>query len=256
MKQNFIDHNVAKECMIQEDKWASSHGIIRDNGYLGTSLLYYSFVYSLPAKTAVILGSGDGLVPRFVRQAQREVPDPTFAKESLCILIDADKDIHSFGAPSYHDKNSHFFKEAYPEIEIWKMTTDQAITPLKEKGVKIDFLHIDADHTFSQSLLDFENYLPLMSDDFIITMHDTAINHLEGWKDGCVARTIALLRKEMESGGRFSHLEMININTRRYRDTHYFGKKMECCGVAVIKPKVDSQWDVAYREAPWLTGNI
>lgn len=234
--------------LIAQDKWASSHGVIEEKGYLGTSLLYFTLCYMLPAKVAVVIGSGSGYVPRLVRQAQREVQDEAFQKISRCILIDADSNDKGFGSPDYHDDPAHFFRTAYPEIEIWKMTSDQAFDRLEEEGVRIDFLHIDGDHTYAQSFMDFEQYIKCMSEDFIITMHDTALFAAD-MQDGCVPRTIAHLRNEMQVGGKYEYLEMINFNDRHHKRNNHFKDEMICCGTAVIKPKVLSRWDTQRTNA-------
>lgn len=250
-----LNHKMAKDDLFHDDDWARGHGYIPRNGFLGTSMLYFGLVYMLPAKTSVVLGSGGGYVPRMVRQAQREVPEQAFVQESRCILIDACIDEKGFGKAAYYNDEVHFLHVAYPDIEIWKMTTDDASQKLKEEGIKIDFLHIDADHTFAQSLKDFENYLPLMSQEFVITMHDTAVHHLEIKHDGCVPRTIAYLRKEMQDGGKYEHLEMINFNNRRYQEDQFFKGEFCCLGTAIIKPKTCSIWDTQLAETTWLSGN-
>lgn len=82
-----------------------------------------------------------------------------------------------------------------------------------------------------------------MNDDFIITLHDTALNHYELAYDGCVPRTIATLRRLMRKGEKYDHLEMINFNQRYKNEQTYFGKEMACCGTAIIKPRALSFWD-------------
>ena len=251
-----LNRNFIKEQLISKDSWAKSHGVIPNRSFLGTSLLYFTFAYLLPAKIAVIIGSGSGFVPRLIRQAQREIGDE-FAKISRCILIDANLNDKGFGSPDYHDDPSHFFRLSYPDIEIWKMTSDEALVKIKEEALSIDFLHIDGDHTFAQSTKDFEQYLAQMSKDFLITLHDTFIN--EAFEhDGCVPRTIGYLRKAMETGGKYAHLEMINFNNRLHKKGHYFKKEMECHGTAIIKPKVLSLWETELAEdvRTFLCGNI
>lgn len=244
----------ARQKLVREDLWARSHGYIESCGFLGTALMYYTLAYMLPAKTAVILGSGGGLVPRFVKEAQRDVPDELFQKQCRLILIDADCNDKGFGAPIYHSDLKHPIHTEYPDIEIWKMTTDEAAPLLKQNAIEIDYLHIDADHTFTQSLKDFENYLPLMTEDFIITLHDTAIEHMETHHDGCTARLAAHLRAEMEKGGKYDNLEMINFNLRKMQKTNFFQRKLDCCGTAIIKPKIASIWDKQMEGISWLIG--
>jgi len=247
--QPLLNHAAIRDALIQKDPWAGGHGVIAQRGFLGSALLYFSLVYMLPAKTAVVLGSGSGFVPRVVRQAQREVLDEEFFKTSRCLLVDACK---GAGKGDYHDDPSHFFRASYPEIDVWKMTTDDAAVKLKEEGASIDYLHIDADHTFEQSLKDFENYLPLMAPEFVITLHDTADDGIAVTQDGCVPRTIAHLRREMQDGGKYEHLEMVNFNNRYRREENHFQGHLGCRGVAVVKPKTPSLWDCALTESIWF----
>ena len=239
----FLNPSFISKKFLQEAPYAKSHGVIHEKGYLGTSILYFALAYLLPARTAVVLGSGAGFVPRLVRQAQREIPDEKYIKQSRCVLIDADQEIAGFGKPLYHNDSDHFFRIEYGDVEIWRTTTDDAYSKMKKEKIRIDFLHIDADHTFFQSFTDFENYLTLMNDDFVITLHDTALNHYELAYDGCVPRTIATLRRLMRKGEKYEHLEMINFNQRYKNEKSYFGKEMSCCGTAIIKPKALSFWD-------------
>lgn len=234
--------------LIQSDPWAEGHGVIAEKTFLGSSLLYYALAYMLPAKIAVVLGSGSGFVPRLIRQAQRDVHDFSFFKQSRCILIDADQDVKNFGKADYHDDPNHFFRSSFPDIEIWKMTSQEAIHIFQEQSLRIDYLHIDADHTYEQSLQDIENYLPCMAEDFLMTLHDTAIGHLELQHDGCIPRTIAYLRRHMEQGGKYDHLEMINFNNRFRQPTNYFQHQMTCRGIAILKPKNRSIWDTELAE--------
>ena len=255
--QSLLNPGCVRDSLISKDPWAKSHGAIPKKGFLGTSLLYFTLAYLLPARIAVVIGSGSGYVPRLVRQAQREIPNEDFVKTSRCILIDADLDDKDFGSPDYHNDPSHFFRASYPDVEIWKMTSDQAVEKIKAEHLAIDFLHIDGDHTFAQSLKDFEQYVLLMSHDFIITMHDTtvtqAFNH-----DGCVPRTLAYLKNEMKPGGKYDHLEMVNFNDRNRNKTNYFYEEMLCEGTAIIKPRVRSIWetDLAQEMTNFLCGNI
>ncbi len=241
--EKLLSQEFMAKSLLKEASYAKSHGVISGMPYLGTAILYYAIAYMLPAVHAVVLGSGAGFVPRLVRQAQREIPEGEFAKQSRCLLIDADQEIAGFGRPEYHGTQPHFFKEAYPDIEILKMTTDEAFLRLKGEGFKIDYLHIDADHTFFQSFSDFENYLSLMKEEFVITLHDTAIHHYEMAYDGCVPRTVATLRRLMRPGGAYDHLEMINFNNRYKNSAHPFKGEMTCAGTAIIKPKTLSFWD-------------
>lgn len=241
-----LNKDFAAASLFHLDKFAISHGVLPKKKYLGTSLLYFSLAYMLPAKIAVVLGSGEGFVPRMLRQAQKEIENALFQKESRCLLIDANLNDKGFGKPLYHEDPDHFHHQLFPEIEIWQTSTDEGATQLKNMEIKIDYLHIDADHTFKQSLKDFENYLPLMSEDFIISLHDTC-PALTGYRDGCTPRTAAYLRKQMEPGEKYAGLEMIDFNNRFYKTPTGFDEKSECAGTAFIKPRSLAPWDHAYH---------
>jgi hypothetical protein len=241
-----LNFQVVRDRVIAKDKWVEGHGAQEATGYLGTGILYFALAYLLPAQTAVVLGSGSGFVPRLIREAQRQVPE----LKSRTILIDAGEGDPSFGISDYHEDETHFFKVNYPDVEIWKMTTNEGAAKLESEGIKIDLIHIDADHTYEQSRLDFENYLPLMSSDFCMTLHDSGNLHLEGLYDGCVPRLIAELRREMEKGGKYDSLEMVNFNNRMLNPHHPFKEKMNCRGTALIKPKKLGFWD------KWISGVI
>jgi predicted O-methyltransferase YrrM len=59
------------------------------------------------------------------------------------------------------------------DVEVIQSTTQQALRQIeKEVAGKIDYLHIDADHTYSSVKWDFENYLPLLQKGGLIQLHD------------------------------------------------------------------------------------
>lgn len=144
--------------LTHKAKWCQGHGAVPESIYLGGGLLYYTLVYIFKPELAVVLGSGGGFVPRVIKQAQRDID------VGHTILVDADKP--GWGRPDWTDKDS-FFRQNYPDIEWWGLDTSDAASRLEQ----IDYLHIDADH--SKAWLDFNNYKGLMSENGIITLHDT-----------------------------------------------------------------------------------
>ena len=116
------------------------------------------------AKTAVCLGSGSGFVPRLMRQAQLDLGIPN----SQTILIDANIQSH-WGDPDYHDKDCFFTKNF--DIQIRKELTMEGAKNFKPN--EIDYLHIDADHSYEAVLEDFMTYKNLVGPHKVITMHDT-----------------------------------------------------------------------------------
>jgi hypothetical protein len=152
------------ELLCLDAKWSDSHGSDKKS-YLGAGILYYAIVYAKKAKLSVCLGSGGGFVPRIMRQAQRDLN----IEGSQTILIDGN--LGRYGTPDWLSENSTF-RIQFPDIKIIIERTDSAVS-MFNKYPKIDYLHIDADHSLKGCTLDFNNYLPYMSKTGIITIHDT-----------------------------------------------------------------------------------
>ena len=162
-----INTRFAIEKIMPEADFEFSHGANSEIGYVGGGMLYYSLAYMSRPKVCVCLGSGGAFVPRLMRQAQRDLG---LAEHTRTLLVDGD--MENFGRPNWLAEGS-FFRENYPDVEVIVSTTAEASFNFKEQGLKIDYLHIDADHSFKGSLEDFDNYLPMMSKNSIMTFHDT-----------------------------------------------------------------------------------
>lgn len=165
-----INTSYTAEKIFPEAAFEFSHGAAKDINYLGGALLYYTLAYMQRAKTCVCLGSGGALVPRLMRQAQRDIG---MAAQGRTILVDGDKG--GYGRPNWAGEGS-FFRQHFPDVEVRIADTAEAATALAAEGVRIDYLHIDADHSLEGSLADFRNYLPLMNRGSLITFHDTRPN--------------------------------------------------------------------------------
>lgn len=172
--------------ILPEANFAESHDALPNSCSLGTGILYYSLASSLKAKVCVCLGSGGGFVPRMMRQAQRD----NHIKNSRTILIDAD--MGNYGRPNYMEETS-FLRRYYPDIEILKVTTKEAVAIISDYVQRIDYLHVDADHSLQGSYEDFRIYSSLCDEHSIITFHDTrpfAYQRMDCWK------TLELIRRE------------------------------------------------------------
>ncbi len=160
--EGLINPSYIQEYLTSQTGWARLHGAEGDN--LGTGMLYYGIIYAMQAKTCVCLGSGDGFVPRVLRQAQRDLQ----LEDSCTILIDGNTG--NWGRPVWLSKNS-ILKSEFPEIQIILKKTSEAHKDLA--GLCIDYLHIDADRTPQGALQDFLDYLPYMREGGVIVLHDT-----------------------------------------------------------------------------------
>lgn len=199
-----LNRTYMNNIIINNDRYAWSHGA--ENNFLGTGILYYGFVHLLRARIAVCFGSGGGFVPRAIRQAQRDLG---MNSSSRTILVDADLPEVGWGNPDYLQTGS-FLKTEFPDIEIRVKKTVDAVKQFELENIKIDYLHIDANKTYEDTLTDFKICLPLMSEHFIITIHDTEV---EG------------VKKALEEIRKMNDIEVIDFNCFPWS------------GLAVIKKK-------------------
>lgn len=147
--------------IIQTSPYANSHGA--EDSYLGAGGLYFMIPYMLKAKVSVCLGSGAGFVPKLMVEAQKALYKETFLASNKVYLIDAN--IGPWGRPEYISQI-----DGYPEIEVIQMLTDDAVNLFNNN---INYLHVDADHSYDQVLKDLQNYGRHMTGDWAITIHDT-----------------------------------------------------------------------------------
>ncbi len=177
-KSSLLNKNVIVSLLLKEEPWVVSHGADPDAGFLGVGMLYYTMAYMLRAKLCVCIGSGGGFVPRLMRQAQRDLG----MEYARTVLIDADEG--KWGRPDWIDQGS-FFRSNYSDIEIIIDRSLNVFNSSSTKEWKIDYLHIDGDHSHQGSLEDFQNFKKLMSPRGIITFHDTQPYHYHNitcWK--------------------------------------------------------------------------
>lgn len=160
---SLIDHSYARDYLLRDAKWSESHGASLST--LGAGLLYYTLTSMLNAKVCVCLGSGGGFVPRLMAQAQLDMHN-----SGRTILVDADTG--PWGRPDWIQPGS-FFRTAFPMIEIVPMLTKDAANMFLNADLKIDYLHIDADHSKEGTFADLRDYYPLVKDQGVISLHDT-----------------------------------------------------------------------------------
>jgi hypothetical protein len=167
MNRPLLDSALIESMLTREAPWCDSHGA--QDTYVGAGLLYYTLAYTMRAEVAVCLGSGGGFVPRLMRQAQR---DAGIADTARTILVDGDVPDAGWGSPHWLEPES-FFRVNYPDVELVLSRTSEAAELLAGQDVRIDYLHIDADHSFEGCLEDFTTYRPLLHVGSLVTLHDT-----------------------------------------------------------------------------------
>jgi hypothetical protein len=85
-------------------------------------------------------------------------------------LVDADNGVGGF--TDWTDKDSFFRKHFDPRLLL--TTTEEAFYNFFVKeDIKIDYLHIDAGHTYEDVKNDFELYSQLLQPHGVISIHDT-----------------------------------------------------------------------------------
>lgn len=157
-----------------------THGATED--HLGDGLLIYTIIQLMRYKSVVCLGSGGGFVPRIMTQARMDLHkqgifegdgDYNWGDIGTTYLVDAANGVG--GKVSYLDKESYFRYQFCPRFI--KDTTENAYYNFFVKqDIKIDFLHIDAGHSYEDVKNDFNLYSQLLSDNGIISIHDTDMN--------------------------------------------------------------------------------
>jgi hypothetical protein len=174
-----IDEN--GDVIIEPVKYRWTHGAT--DLHLGDGLLVYSFIQFIRAKICVCIGSGGGFIPRLMTQARVDLHSQNIFKGSgqpewgdigTTIIIDAANGIGGF--TDWTEGNSFLRKHFNPQIIL--ETSERAFYDyFVRQDIKIDYLHIDGDHSYEGVKKDFELYSTIMSENGIITIHDTDKNY-------------------------------------------------------------------------------
>lgn len=144
---------------LADTTWSESHGAAAPHLSLGA--LYFTLPYMLEARTVVCLGSGGGFVPRCMLAAQHQLVSEGRIEHVDAHLVDAHTGV--WGLPVYGDTPDD-------DIVRHRMLTDDAV----DRFDRIDYLHVDADHSYEQTLADLRNYgAKCNGSRWAITVHDT-----------------------------------------------------------------------------------
>mgnify|MGYP001261710801 FL=1 len=168
----------------EEVPYRWSHGA--SDMHLGDGLIIYTLINFFKFKALVCLGSGGGFIPRIMSQARYDLSVEGFYEEvgmewgdnGSTYLVDA---VNGFnGEVDWEDKESLLRRHFHPKFI--KDTTENAYYNFFVKqDIKIDLLHIDADHTFEGVKKDFDLYSKIMNKGGIITIHDTDKNYVDNF---------------------------------------------------------------------------
>jgi hypothetical protein len=176
LNHNFIKHFITTNGEKEDVPYRWSHGAT--DLHMGDGIVVYSLISFLRAKTCVCLGSGGGFIPRIMTQARYDLgtegifeeSELEWGKNGSTIVVDAMNKVN--GEVDWEDKDSFFRKNFFPRVI--KDTTENAYyNYFVKQDIKIDYLHIDADHTFDGVKKDFELYSKIINKGGIISIHDT-----------------------------------------------------------------------------------
>ena len=146
---------------------------------LGDGLLIYSIIHYMRAKICVCLGSGGGFIPRIMTQSRVDLYDSeifegdrdfNWGDIGSTFLVDASNGVG--GKTDWIDKDS-FFRETFHPRVILETTENAYYNFFVKEDIKIDYLHIDAGHSYEDVKNDFELYSKILSPNGIISIHDT-----------------------------------------------------------------------------------
>ncbi len=155
-----------------------THGA--NDSYMGAGIFYYAIPYFLKARVCVCLGSGGGYVPRLMVDATWELNETKMYDEGIkgeVYVVDATNNVN--GEVDWSDDDS-FLREKFNPKFINTTTEDAFYNFFVKRDVKIDYLHIDAGHTYEDCKQDFDLYSTLMNENGIISIHDSDERY---WED-------------------------------------------------------------------------
>ena len=138
--------------------------------YMGTGIMYFSIPYFLKARVCVCLGSGGGYVPRLMTDATWELQETDMIEMGEVYVVDATNSVN--GEVDWSDEDS-FLREKFNPRFLNTTTEDAFYNFFVKRDIKIDYLHIDADHTYDGIKKDFELYSTILNENGIISIHDT-----------------------------------------------------------------------------------
>ena len=210
--------------------------------HLGDGLMIYSLIMFNRAKVCVCIGSGGGFIPRLMTQARMDLwsqeifegnNSPEWGDIGTTIIVDAANGIG--GNNDWTKEDSFLRKHFHPQIIL--ETSERAYYDyFVRQDIKIDYLHIDGDHSYEGVKLDFELYSEIMSENGIITIHDTDQKYHDTFlvtenskKDFATFDGPAKFIKDLEKNDEWN---LVNLKNFRM-----FDKKVASTGLALLTRK-------------------
>jgi hypothetical protein len=183
---------------------------------MGSGIMYFSIPYFLKARVCVCLGSSGGYVPRLMVDCVHELNETQMYGENKygeVYVVDATNSVN--GEVDWSDDDSFLRTQFNPRF-INSTTEDAFYNFFVKRDIKIDYLHIDADHTYEGCKLDFDLYSTIMNENGIISIHDTDEKYWESFNtykgephDVCTgpSEVVKEVSDEWETFNLFDHRE-------------------------------------------------
>ena len=162
--------------ILEPVKYRWTHGAT--DLHLGDGLMIYSLIQFIKAKTCVCIGTGGGFIPRLMTQSRMDLWSQGIFKGNnqlewgdigTTIIIDAANGVGGF--TDWTDDNSFLRKHFSPQVIL--ETSERAFYDyFIRQDIKIDYLHIDGDHSYEGLSADIINWLPKIKSNGIIAGHD------------------------------------------------------------------------------------
>ena len=208
-----------------------THGA--NDTYLGSGIFYYAIPYFLKARVCVCLGSGGGYAPRLMVDATWELNETQMygpEKSGEVYVVDATNSVN--GEVDWADEDSYLREKFNPKF--LNITTEDAFYNFfVKRDIKIDYLHIDAGHTYEGCKLDFDLYSTIMNENGIISIHDTDEKYWESFNtykgephDVCTgpSEVVKEVSDEWETFNLFDHKEK--------------SEKLSSSGLTILRRKI------------------
>ena len=175
IKTRDVSGKVIEQAVPVRYRW--THGATEYD--LGDGILVYALIQFMRAKVCVCLGSGGGYIPRIMTQARYDLhKQKTFTGDSdynhgdigATYLVDA---ANGIGGKIDYENEDSFYRDMFHPRFIKDTTENAYYNFFVKQDIKIDYLHIDADHSYEGVKKDFELYSKLIQPHGIISIHDT-----------------------------------------------------------------------------------
>ncbi len=167
--------------ILEPVKYRWTHGAT--DLHLGDGLMVYSLIQFNRAKICVCIGTGGGFIPRLMTQARKDLWEQKIFEGNnstewgdigTTIIVDASNGIGGF--TDWTEENSFLRQHFAPQVII--ETSERAYYDyFIRQDIKIDYLHIDAGHSYENVKQDFELYSQLLNTWGIISIHDTDLSY-------------------------------------------------------------------------------